>query len=143
MRVVGRDQETSWLAELIDGASTAAPSSVTTIEAVAGAGKSAVIALAAQLAEQEGVRVLRCQPSAAEAQYAYAALGDLLHTVPSLDAIEPVPRRALERALLRAEHDVAEQLDARAIGLGCAALWSDLAATQPLLLLIDDVHWLD
>lgn len=141
MQIVGRDQETSWLAERIAGAATA--SAVTTIDAPAGAGKSAVIALAAQLAEQEGVRVLRCQPSAAEAQYAYAALGDLLHTVPALDAIEPVPRRALERALLRTEADGSEPLDARAVGLGCAALWRELAATQPLLLLIDDVHWLD
>ena len=142
MRVVGRDQEASWLAELIAGAA-AAPSSVTTIDAPAGAGKSAIMALAAQLAEQEGMRVLRCQPSAAESQYAYAALGDLLQTVPSLDAIEPVPRRALERALLRVDHDGAEPLDARAVGLACAALWREWAATQPLLLLIDDVHWLD
>ena len=141
MQVVGRDQEAIWLAELITGA--AAASSVTTIDAPAGAGKSAVITLAAQLAEQEGVRVLRCQPNAAESQYAYAALGDLLHTVPTLDAIDAVPRRALERALLRAEADGAEPLDARTVGLGCAALWRELATTQPLLLLIDDVHWLD
>ncbi len=141
VRVVGRDQEAGWLADAIAGAGRT--SRVLTIEASPGAGKSAVMDLAADLGEQAGARVLRCRPSAAEAAYAYAALGDLLHTVPSLDTVDPVPRRALERALLRSAPDGAEPLDARAVGLACMALWRDLSASRPLLLLIDDVHWLD
>lgn len=141
VRIVGRDHESGWLSELFTRA--AAQGSVVTIDGVAGAGKSAVLALAAQMAEQSGMRVLRCQPSAAEAQYAYAALGDLLRDVADFEGVEPIPRRALERALLRAEPDGAQPVDGRAVGMACAALWRVLSAESPLLLLIDDVHWLD
>lgn len=141
MRIVGRDRETIWLTELIAAASSR--SAVVTIDAAAGVGKSALMALSGELAEQAGARVVRCQPSAAEAHYAYAALGDIMSTIDDLAAVEEVPRRALERALLRAEGSTDEPLDARAVGLGCAAVWRELARERPLVILIDDVHWLD
>ena len=142
VRVIGRDAETAWLTELIAGAPTR--SLVVTIDAPAGTGKSAMMSLAGELALQAGARVLSCRPSAAEAHYAYAALGDVLSTVTDLDAVDPVPRRALQRALLRrADEPGDDPLDARAVGVACAALWQSLAQAGPLVVLIDDVHWLD
>lgn len=144
MRIVGRENETNWLAALV--ADAAARTSVVTIEAPAGVGKSAMMAAVAQHAEQAGACVLRCQPSAAEARYAYAALGDLLSTITDLGDVEPLPRKALERALLRGgegDTETTDALDARAVGLACAAVWRHLAAKHTLVILVDDVHWLD
>ena len=137
--MVGRENETAWVDSLLDAMRS--ESHIVTIDAPPGSGKSALLSAAGEQALQAGGTVLRCRPSAVEAQYAYAALGDLLGPVRSFDDIEPVPRRALERALLRAGGD--EPLDPRAVGLGCVAVLHQLAATGPLLLLVDDVHWLD
>ena len=139
MRVVGRENELAWIDSLLDAARV--ESRVVTIDAPAGSGKSAVLHTAAEQAAQVRATVLNCRPSAVEAQYGYAALGDLLGSIRSFDDVEPVPRRALERALLRA--DGTEPLDPRAVGLGCLSVLQQLAALGPLVLLVDDVHWLD
>jgi len=141
VRIIGRDVEATWLADLI--ADAAAHSQIHTLHAAPGAGKSTVLDLAAQLAEQAGAAVLRCQPSAAEAEYAYSALGDLLRTVTDLDGVDPLPRGALERALLRAGNAGDGPLDAHSIGVACAAVWRQLSALRTVVLLIDDVQWLD
>ncbi len=145
MRIVGRDTEVNWLAGLL--AESATQSRVVTLEAPAGAGKSALLSAAIDAAAQAGVRVLRCQPNEVESHYPYAALGDLLSSVASFDELDPAPRRALESALLRSTDPLsgndAGSFDVRAVGLGCAAVWRRLADEGPLIIVIDDVHWLD
>lgn len=136
---MGRENELAWIDSLLDAARI--ESRVVTIDAPAGSGKSAVLHTAAEQAALARATVLSCRPSAVEAQYGYAALGDLLGSIRSFDDVEPVPRRALERALLRA--DGTEPLDPRAVGLGCLSVLQQLAALGPLVLLVDDVHWLD
>lgn len=137
----GRDRE---LARL-DGALTAAitRSAVLTLDAPAGVGKSAVLAAATAAAEAAGVRVLRCAPAAAEADLAYAALGDLLADIDDLSVLDGVPRTALERALLRTPHLPGVDLDARLVGTACATLFRALVSDRMLLVAIDDVQWLD
>jgi DNA-binding CsgD family transcriptional regulator len=139
VRVVGRENESAWIDSLLDAVRI--ESRLVTIDAPAGSGKSAVLHAAAEQAAQAHATVLSCRPSAVEAQYGYAALGDLLAPIRSFEDIEPVPRRALERALLRT--DGTEPLDPRAVGLGCLSVLQQLAALGPLVLLVDDVHWLD
>lgn len=141
MPTIGRDDELARLEAAL--AATATASTVMTIEAPAGAGKSAVLTAAAAAAAAAGALVLRCAPVAAEADLAYAALGDLFDPIDDLSVLGDVPRRALERALLRVAPSPDVDLDARVIGQACTALWSALADRQPVFIAIDDVQWLD
>ena len=113
MRIVGRETETNWIAGPLDAGKMV--SRVVTLEAPAGAGKSSVLAVAAEAATQAGVRLLRCQPI----------------------EVESVTRTR------RSADPVGERFDARAVGIGCAAVWRRLADEGPLMIVIDDVQWLD
>src|SRR5919197_249563 len=88
--------------------------------------------------------VAACRPAAAEAQLAYAALGDLLEAVPGAALAElPGPqRRALEVALLRAEPGERQPLP-RAVALGLLGVLRALARAGPVLVAADDVQRLD
>ncbi|MGB8859163.1 MAG: AAA family ATPase, partial [Ilumatobacteraceae bacterium] len=142
MSVIGRDEELAALAATLAAADTR--STITILHAEAGVGKTALLAAAVQAASDAGTRVLRCQPTQTEASLGYAALGDLLAPVTDLDHLDPVPRMALERALLRDRPGQGRsEGDARSVGVACAGMWSRLAADAPLLIVIDDVHWLD
>ena len=141
MRVIGRDSEIAALVALLPVA--ASPSSVRQIEAAAGVGKSTVLSAVVSAATQAGVRVVRCQPTTTESHLAYAALGDLLSTVHDLTALPPVLRDALEWALLRAPAAGSAEVDARSVGAACSAVWALLAAQGPVVIVVDDVQWLD
>ena len=120
MGIVGRDAELAALAEVL--AQSHQASSITVVESDAGIGKTALLSAMESAARDAGMRVLYCQPTATESQLAYAALADLLASVTDLDALDPIPRRALDRALLRGyetEYNAVQQtLDARAVGTG-------------------------
>ena len=140
--LIGRDAELGRV-EAFLGAIAAGPVALV-LEGELGIGKSALWNHGVASAAEHGLRVLRCRPVECETQLAYAALGDLLADVPEA-ALEELPqpqRRALEVALLRAEPEGQESLQ-RAVALGLLGLLRALAAEQPTLLAIDDVHWLD
>ena len=145
MGIVGRDAELAALAEVL--AQSHQASSITVVESDAGIGKTALLSAMESAARDAGMRVLYCQPTATESQLAYAALADLLSSVTDLDALDPIPRGALDRALLRGnetEYNAVQQaLDARAVGTGCSAVWRQLARHAAVLIIIDDAHWLD
>lgn len=110
----------------------------------AGAGKS--VLWRAGVAAAAGVRhrVLRSEPSAEETDLPFAGLSDLLTDVlPAVaDGIPGPQREALEVALLLRPAG-AEPPTAHAIGLAVLAALRGLAGADPLLVAIDDVHWLD
>ena len=74
----------------------------------------------------------------------FAGLGDLLAHVESAEfAVLPPPQRlAIDRALLRVEAGPRPP-PPHAIGAGLVAVISALAKHGPVLVAIDDVHWLD
>ncbi|TAJ99312.1 MAG: LuxR family transcriptional regulator [Chloroflexota bacterium] len=147
-RIVGRQAELATLQRFVDGLAQARPSAdadrFVLIEGPAGIGKSQLWLAGAELAVRRGVRTLRARPAETEADFAYAALGDLLR-----DDWEAV-RSALPR----------QQIESLSIALGLAdrpaggiepslvqaavsnALLS-LAADRPLVLAIDDAQWID
>lgn len=88
--------------------------------------------------------MLSCRASQAEARLTYVALGDLLAPIgPAAFERLPEPqRRALEIALLRAEPD-GNARDVLAVRAGVTSLISSIAADTPLIIGIDDLHWLD
>ena len=110
----------------------------------AGIGKSTVWREGLRLAEARGFEVLQCRPVQSEAQLAFTGLSDLLADVPhSAFDVLPVPqRRALKVALLLAEPE-GDEFHPRAVGLGLIGLLAARAAQHPVVLGIDDAHWLD
>ena len=104
-----------------------------------GAGKSALLDYVAR--EAQGCRVVRAAGVESEMELAYAALhqvcGPLLY---QLQGLPPPQRDALGTAFgLRAGPAPNRFL----IGLAMLSLFSDAAEQQPLVLLVDDLQWLD
>jgi len=91
-----------------------------------------------------GYQVLSCRAASAEARLSFAALGDLLAPVApaAFDSLPDPQARALGAALLRIEARGAAP-NPRAIGTAVVSLLSELAASAPVLLAMDDVQWLD
>jgi hypothetical protein len=140
--IVGREPELRRVDELLD-AIEAGPMALV-IEGEIGIGKTALWKHGLAAAANRSHRVLACRPIDAEAQLAYAALGDLLAEVPE-GALAELPgpqRRALEVALLRAEPEEQRSLP-RAVALGLLGVLRALARQAPTLVAIDDVQDLD
>lgn len=140
--VVGRMAEFEALRMFVDSLVEGPAMLVLTGEA--GIGKSTVWREGLRLAEAHGFEVLQCRPVQSEAQLAFTALSDLLADVPhSAFDVLPVPqRRALKVALLLAEPE-GDEFHPRAVGLGLIGLLAARAAEHPVVLGIDDAHWLD
>ncbi len=109
-----------------------------------GIGKTILWHVGVDLAEQRSHRVLRCRGVEAEASLSFVALSELLAPVltETLEALAPPRRRALEVALLLAEPGETVP-DADAVGLAVLDVLRVVAVQGPLLIAIDDAHWLD
>ena len=142
IEVVGRDGELESIAGFLDSASTEPRALVVAGEP--GIGKTTLWLAAIGQARERGFRVLTARPAAAESGMAYASLADLLAGVEeSTLACLPTPQRlALDGALLRAAADETA-LGPRAIAAGFLSAITELAATSPVLIAIDDLQWLD
>jgi DNA-binding CsgD family transcriptional regulator len=115
-----------------------------TIAGEAGSGKSTLWRAGVAAAAGAGCRVLRSEPSAADAGAPFAGLSDLLSGVLGEVAGEiPGPQRdALEVALLlRPAGDA--PVTAHAVGLAVLAALRAFLDGGPVLVAVDDVQWLD
>jgi hypothetical protein len=107
-----------------------------------GIGKSVLWEAAIAAATVRGYEILTARTSPTEAPLSYSGLTDLLEDVKDqvLDGL-PVPQRAsLAIALLRSAEGTA---DPRALAVGVLGVLRALAAEGPVLIAIDDDHWLD
>ena len=88
-----------------------------------------------------GFRILRARGVQSEAELAFAALLELCR--PILDGLERLEPRQAEA--LRATFGLAEETGPTPFAIGAATLSLLAAAAEerPLLLLVDDAHWLD
>jgi DNA-binding CsgD family transcriptional regulator len=137
--LLGRDRELAALYSLVDGIETQGGALV--VRGDAGIGKSALLAAAEERAQEQGATVVSTVGALSEAQLAFAGFHQLL--LPLLDGLDLLPdpqRRALETAFGIVEGDAP---DLFLIGLAALGLIADRAATTPLLLVVDDAHWLD
>jgi DNA-binding CsgD family transcriptional regulator len=141
LEVIGRDEELSVVAAVLDRATHEAAGCL--IVGEVGVGKTTLWTAAIAAAKERGYGVVSARPAEAETSFAFAAVGDLLResleTV--LPALPPPQRRALETALLLAEGTGAP--DSHTVSVAVLAAIQLLAAGRPLVVAVDDVQWLD
>jgi DNA-binding CsgD family transcriptional regulator/tetratricopeptide (TPR) repeat protein len=106
-----------------------------------GIGKSALLSAAADSAAQRGMRVLRTTGVQSEARLPFAGLHQLLWPVlDHLDALAPPQRHAVLAAFGMADRD---SPDLFLIALAALNVLSEVATQTPLLVVLEDAHWLD
>jgi DNA-binding CsgD family transcriptional regulator len=137
--LVGREAELRLLGDLVERVRDAGGAVV--VRGEAGIGKSALLLEAGRMAVAGGVRVLRTAGVEAEAQVAFAGLYQLLRpVVGQLDEL-PGPQRDAVSAAFGGTKAVAPDLFL--IALGTLNLVAEAAARVPVLLVVEDVQWLD
>jgi AAA ATPase domain len=136
--ILGRDVELAQVRSFI-GSVPDGPSALL-LEGAAGIGKTTLWHAGVSFARARGHRVLSCRAAESEARLSYAALGDLFDfELPDLPSPQ---KRALDAALLRAEVEGAPP-DQRAVAVASLGVLRALAASDPVIVAIDDVQWLD
>jgi DNA-binding CsgD family transcriptional regulator/energy-coupling factor transporter ATP-binding protein EcfA2 len=140
--IFGRDAELAEVRAFLAGLRQSAGALV--LAGPAGSGKTTLLRAAATLGGEQGYSVLLTTPARSEVRLAFAGLTDLLDGQPStvIEELPPPQARALRVALL-AEEPPAHPPDQRVIAVAFRAAVQALAAAAPVLLVIDDVQWLD
>lgn len=139
---VGRERELAALLGLLE-APEALPATATVV-GEAGIGKTALSFAAAKEAKARGYTVLSTRPSETDARFSFAGLADLIGGL-APDVLPQLPRpqrRALEGALALSEAGGASA-DEGVVAFALLGTLQRAAVRHPLLLLIDDVQWLD
>ncbi|WKU05436.1 AAA family ATPase [Micromonospora sp. HUAS LYJ1] len=135
----GRHDDLVQLAEFLDGVRQDGGARLICGEP--GVGKSSLMAAATELALAAGMRVLRASGSEFEADVSYAGLHQLLlPAYAALDRLPPGPREALSVAL---GFGVGTPPDVLLVCNAALLLVTELTADGPVVLVVDDVHWLD
>jgi DNA-binding NarL/FixJ family response regulator len=139
--LVGRERELAAIAGFLEADATA---SAVVVEGEPGIGKTTLWEAAVACASEHGFQVLRSRPADTEAKLAFSGLTDLLSdALPAVLGELPSPqRRALEIALLL-EEDRGTRIDRRAVAAGVLSALRVLSRDKPVLVAIDDSHWLD
>ena len=137
--LIGRGAELRLLGGLVERVRDAGGAVV--VRGEAGIGKSALLAEAGRMAAAAGLRVLRTAGVEAETRVAFAGLYQLLR--PVVDQIEelPGPQRDAVSAAFGGTKVVSPDLFL--IALGTLNLVAEAAARVPVLLVVEDVQWLD
>ena len=136
--LLGRDRELAELDRALDAARRGR-SGVFALVGEPGIGKSSLLdSLAARAA---GMAVLRARGIESEAQVPFAGLLELLRpALGSLNRIPPPQAGALESALALRPSSAQDRF---AVGAATLSLLAAYAEDSPLLVLVDDVQWLD
>ena len=139
---IGRDAELGVLEAFLAGLASAP--AVLVLAGVAGAGKTTLLRAGLERAAGLGYTVLRTVPSQSDMRLAFAGLADLLGA--RLDAVLPelpVPQRRALGAALLIEDAPPVPPEPRVIAAAFRTALLVLAASAPVLVVIDDVQWLD
>ncbi|MEU7293055.1 AAA family ATPase [Streptomyces exfoliatus] len=107
----------------------------------AGAGKTTLLDWCASAARDVGARLLRCAGVQSEAALPYAGLQVLLRGV--LDRATSLPERQVTALRGAIAPDDAPVGDRFLVGASTLGLLDELAAERPVVVLVDDAHWLD
>ncbi len=140
--IVGREAELASLRTFLEP-SEGGPAALV-LEGEPGIGKSTLWLAGVEEARERDFRVLSSRPAEAERGLAHAGLGDLFDGVLDdvLPDLSPPRRRALEIALL-VEEASGDPVDRRALAVAVRGALQALSRSEPLVIAIDDVQWLD
>jgi DNA-binding CsgD family transcriptional regulator len=139
--LVGREDELRRVDSFLDGLGSG-PAALL-VRGEPGIGKSSLWVAARSDALAKGMRVLSCRPTEAESAVSFLALHDLLDgTDDAVDRLAGPQREALEVALLR-RPPLGATLDWRAVHVAVVEVVRALARPHPVLIAVDDLHWLD
>ncbi|MFF8594983.1 AAA family ATPase [Streptomyces sp. NPDC015220] len=137
--MIGREPQFEQLITLIDSARQGHGSSAL-VYGEAGIGKSRLVSAVVEAASASGFEVLSCHGVRGAGAAGFEGLHELL--LPLLDRVDALPprqRTALDVAF-GAEGEPADRL---ITGLAAFGLLEEAAARGPLVVLIEDLHWLD
>ncbi|MEZ0580957.1 AAA family ATPase [Nocardioides sp. MH1] len=132
-----RELEGATIAAVLDGA-RAGRGSALVVHGVAGVGKSTLLTDAVESAE--GMRVLRTSGVESESPLAFAALQRLLRPLTDRLDVLPEPQRDALGAALGAASGEGERF---LVYLATLTLLAEAAEEAPVLVVVDDAHWLD
>jgi DNA-binding CsgD family transcriptional regulator len=137
--LIARERELATLSGVLDSARRQGRSLL--IRGAPGVGKTALLEEVSGLAHDTGWLVLRTAGTPSEAHLPLAALHRLIRpALNDLSALRPVQRDVLLGAFGLVEGPSSEIFP---VSLAVLDLLGDLAARTPLVLLVDDSHWLD
>ncbi|GAB3208713.1 ATP-binding protein [Nocardia tengchongensis] len=139
MPLFGRDTELKDLSALVDGPGDR---SGILIEGEPGIGKSTLVEQTTAAAAGAGLRVLRTAGVEAESNLAFAGLQRLLYPLRrEFDALPSRQFDALATAL--GMSDSTDEPSIHLVGLAALTLLADSATDRAVLVVAEDVHWLD
>lgn len=141
--MVGRSLEIERIAEFIAGDPRGGAGLV--LEGEPGIGKTTLWRHGVDHARRRGLRVLLSRPVEAESRFTFGALIDLFDQALDdglLSELPAIQADALSAALLRRKPGAAE-VDQRLVGLAVLGALRLLGQQSPVLLAIDDMHWLE
>lgn len=141
--LLGRDAEFGAILDAVDRA-VAGHGCAVCVEGEPGIGKTALVdaVIQAALASHPAIQVVRAVGVESEFSLPHAGLLDLL--TPMLDRLDALPsgqRQALASALGRSESSIGA--DRFLVAVATLALLSVHAEDRPLVLVVDDLHWVD
>ena len=137
--LLGRESEALAVSELVDGVRDRGGALV--LRGEPGIGKSALLDQAAFRADAAGVRVLRTAGVESEARLPFAGLHQLV--APVLEHADTLPAPHRDAVLAAFGMTDADGGNAFLLGLGVLELLGEAASHAPLLLVVEDAHWLD
>ena len=138
--VFGRERDIDVIERLIDGVRCGGAALI--IGGEPGIGKSRLLDVAQDLAQERGMRVLRLCGTPSETHLSYSALQQALGSI--LKQVDALPQR--QRAALQAAFglgDGATAPDVFLVALATLTLLTQSATRKPILIVADDVQWLD
>ncbi len=136
----GRDDQLRAIDELLATVASGR-SGVLILRGDAGMGKSSLLDAGIRSAERHGMRIEQVRGVAGEAEFGFAALQRLL--IPFMGGYDDLPtpqRTALSGAIGLAD---TEQADRFLVSLATLTLLADAEPDRPLVVVVDDSHWLD
>ncbi|MFB4284954.1 AAA family ATPase [Nonomuraea sp. MTCD27] len=139
MDIIGRERELAALRQAIDRAPGVLPNVV--LHGDPGVGKSVLLQASIAYAGQRGMRVVGGSGFETEAQLAYAGLHQLFAPIMEyLDRVEPFHRDVLRRVLGLQDGPAPDRL---AISVASLVVLATVAKDGPVLLAVEDAHWVD
>ena len=137
--LIGRGADIKSVCGFVDGA--AVRGGALLVSGEAGVGKTALLDVAALHAEVAESRVVRAAGAEFEAEVSFSGLNMVLHPLlDGLAVLPPLHRQALSVAL---GLDAGVPADRLVLSNAVLALLRDAAVTRPVLVVVDDLPWLD